>query len=163
MVRHLDGGPFSGLALAGAVGLATAYPGLPFRSILTREGKAAVQRISTQCVDEFTREFAFRRLADLTTVDDPVALPAWQRVLDANRLGTTAPTAPVLPYHAALDELIPVTVARQLAADYCTRNVTVRYLESPVEEHVSYAAAAAPMAVTWLADRFARRPAPSTC
>ncbi|MPZ67140.1 MAG: lipase [Pseudonocardiaceae bacterium] len=163
VVRHLDGGPFSGLALAGAVGLATAYPDLRFRSILTPEGEAAVERISTQCVDEFTRDFAFRRLADLTTVDDPVALPQWQRVLDANRLGTTPPAAPVLLYHAALDELIPVTVARQLAADYCARDVTVRYLESPIDEHVSYAANAAPAAVTWLAERFAGQPASSTC
>lgn len=163
VVRHLDGGPFSGLALAGAVGLATAYPALPFRSILTPQGRAAVERISTQCVDEFTRDFAFRRLAEFTTVDDPVALPAWQRVLDANRLGTTAPALPVLLYHAALDELIPVKVARQLAADYCARDVTVGYLESPVDDHVSYAATAAPAVVSWLADRFAARPAPSTC
>lgn len=163
VVRHLDGGPFSGLALAGAVGLATAYPDLPWRSILTPQGKAAVERISTQCVAEFTREFTFRRLADLTTVDDPVALPQWQQVLDTNRLGTTAPAAPVLLYHAALDELIPVTVARQLATDYCARDATVRYVESPVDDHVTYAATAAPAAVTWLADRFARQPAPNTC
>lgn len=163
VVRHLDGGPFSGLALAGAVGLATAYPDLPFHSILTPQGRAAVERISAQCVDEFTREFAFRRLPEFTTVDDPVALPQWQQVLDANVLGTTAPAAPVLLYHAALDELIPVTVARQLAADYCARDVTVRYLESPVDDHVSYAATAAPAVTSWLVDRFAARPAPNTC
>lgn len=163
VVRHLDGGPFSGLALAGAVGLSTAYPDLPFAEILTAEGRAAVEKISTQCVDEFTRDFAFRTLASFTTVPDPAALPQWQAVLEANRLGDEAPQAPVLLYHAALDELIPVGVARELAADYCAQGVDVSYVESPHDEHVSGAVTGAPLAVAYLGDRFAGRPAPDTC
>lgn len=163
VVDHLDGGPFSGLVLAGAVGLATAYPDLPFQSILTPRGREAMARISTQCVDEFTRDFAFRELSDFTTVADPAGLPAWQQVLADNRLGRVAPPAPVLLYHATFDELIPVAVARRLAADYCARDATVRYVESPVGDHVSYAGTAAPAVVSWLADRFAGRPATSTC
>lgn len=163
VVRHLDGGPFSGLALAGAVGLSTAYPDLPFREILTAEGMAAVERISTQCVDEFTRDYAFRTLASFTTVPDPVALPQWQAVLAANRLGDDPPEVPVLIYHAALDELIPVAVARELAAEYCGQGADVQYIELALDEHVSGAVTGAPLAVAFLADRFAGRPAPNTC
>lgn len=163
VVGHLDGGAFSGLALAGAVGLSTAYPDLPFAEILTAEGRAAVERISTQCVDEFTRDYAFRSLASFTTVPDPVALPEWQAVLAQNRLGDDAPEVPVLLYHAALDELIPVAVARELAAEYCGQGADVEYVEFPLDEHVSGAVSGAPLAVAYLDDRFAGRPAPTTC
>jgi len=163
VARHIDGGPASGLALAGALGLATAYPDLPFESILTEEGRAAVAAIQTQCVAETTSRYAFRTVASYTTEPDPAGLPEWQAVLEINHLGRNAPAVPVLLYHGTADELVPFGQAAELRADYCERDVTLTWRPLPLASHVNGAGVGAPIAVSWLSDRFADRPAPDSC
>lgn len=69
----------------------------------------------------------------------------------------------ILFYHSVLDELAPVAKMQQLAARYCTEGVTVRTVESIAGEHAIYAVLGAPTALSYLADRFAGRPAPDDC
>lgn len=158
LVRYLDGGPLSGFVLGGGIGLARAYPDVPFAEILTPAGAAAVADASTLCVAELVSRYSFRRLADYTTVADPVALPQWQRVLAANRLGATSPTAPVLLYHGTLDEFVPFEIGRQLFRDYCELGVTVDWRPLPLLNHFEGAGAGGPVALPWLAQRFAGVP-----
>ncbi len=84
-------------------------------------------------------------------------------VLSDNALGRVAPRTPVFLFHAHFDQLIPVEVARQLRSDYCAGETAVQYYEDYVTEHIGLDITAAPLAVSYLADRFAGRPAPSNC
>ncbi len=163
MARVHDGGPASGLVLAGAVGLATAYPDTPFQEILTEEGKKAVAEISTQCVEEFSVNYAFRKLDSYTTVDDPMSLPEWQRVLHDIRLGSAAPDAPVMIYHSPTDELVLFDQALQLNGDWCDGGATVQFQPAVLGDHVVGAITGAPLAVDYLAGRFSGSDAPNTC
>ncbi|WP_370961935.1 lipase family protein [Amycolatopsis sp. cg9] len=53
---------------------------------------------------------------------------------------------------------------RALARQYCaTGNGTIKYVQYDALSHVGGAAAWAPAAIGWLADRFAGKPAPSSC
>lgn len=163
MANLHDGGPASGLVLAAAVGLARAYPDAPFQEILTPEGKQMAADISTQCVEEFSANYAFRSLDSYTTVDDPMSLPKWQRVLDDIRLGGTAPAAPAMIYHSPADELVTFDQAIQLNEAWCSRGATVRFQPAVLGEHVIGAVSGAPYAIEFLDGRFAGHDPISTC
>jgi hypothetical protein len=163
VARHVDGGPAAGLVLAGAVGQGAAYPELPLDSMLNDTGKAAAARIANSCTDEIVAEHAYRRAAEYSTIPDPLGEPHFAARLAENRLGGQAPAAPVLLYHGTADELIPLPVAERLFSDYCTLGAGVRWEPMPLLGHVQAAVASPPVVVPWLADRFARRAAPSSC
>ncbi|MFC7614914.1 lipase family protein [Actinokineospora soli] len=62
--RIMDGGPFSGLALAGITGLMREYPEL--EPLLNDTGRAMVARVGDMCVAELAITLAFKRIADHT-------------------------------------------------------------------------------------------------
>ncbi len=163
MAEHLDGSPSSGLLIAGAIGFNAAYPELNLEELLNDTGRALVADLRDECVAQISRKGANRRMAALSTIDDPVHHPPLVARLSDNRPGETAPTAPVRLYHAQFDQLIPIGLARDLFADYCELGTSVQFQTVPAVDHVGGAVAGAPQTIAWLADRFAGRPAPSSC
>lgn len=163
VAARIDGTEFFGLLLAGAVGLDHAYPAMDLPALLNERGRAAYRRIQTMCVAELTRTYAYDRMDDYTTVPDATDLPRVRRVLADNRLGRRTPAGPLHLYQAARDRIVPVEDVRRLVRRWCRAGARVDYHEDPVAGHVTLAASGAPSAVRWLADRFAGRPAPSTC
>ncbi|GAA5129283.1 lipase family protein [Haloechinothrix salitolerans] len=163
MANLHDGGPASGLVLAAAVGLARAYPDAPFEEILTDEGKEMAAEISTQCVEEFSVRYAFRSLSSYTTVDDPMSLPEWQKVLDDIELGNTTPKAPAMIYHSPTDELVTFDQAITLNEAWCAGGGTVQFQPAVVGDHVLGAITGAPLAVDYLGGRFSGQQPPNTC
>lgn len=164
VARQIDGGPFAGILFGAAQGIERAYPEMDVRSVLNAEGRALYEQIEDACVDEITNAGVFKRTKDLTTVDDVLSLPRVQKALARNHLGRGAtPTAPLYVYHAINDELIPIAAVDDLVARYCREGVTVSYHRDPASEHVSLVATGATAALAYLADRFAGRPAPTSC
>lgn len=163
MARLHDGGPASGLVLAGAVGLATAYPDVPFDEILTERGRQAVAEISTMCTEEMSARFAFQRLDGYTTVQDPMSLPEWREVLDDIRLGKVAPEPPVMIYHSPADELVTFDQALRLYGDWCDGGAAVLLQPLVPGEHIVGAVAGAPVAVQYLNGQFSGTPARASC
>lgn len=163
VARQIDGGPFAGLFFAVAIGLDRAYPEMDMESILNDKGKKMVADMGDKCVGEIAAQGAFHRLSEYTTVPDALALPRMQRVLAINHLNQHAPTAPIFDYHAIFDELIPIAGDDAMVATYCEQGVTVQHYRDPASEHSTLAVTGAPLAVKYLADRFAGKPAPSSC
>jgi hypothetical protein len=159
--RQMDGGPFSGLFIAAAVGVSREYPEI--LSVINDAGHAMIERIGDMCVTEESASFAFRRLNEFTTVPDPLAEPVVAGVLAANMLGKVTPTAPVYLYHSVFDELIPFAGVEALRDTYCGGGGKVAFHADYASEHVVLAVTGAPTAVAYLADRFAGRPAPNSC
>ncbi|MFD4428176.1 lipase family protein [Nocardia sp. NPDC058497] len=69
----------------------------------------------------------------------------------------------MLVYHAVADEFAPVDAARALAGKYCAAGIPVQRVEHSFGEHGTEAMVGLPTALTYLADRFAAKPAASTC
>ena len=159
--RQIDGGPASGLVLLASVGIGRAYPEL--LTLLNDEGRQMVDRIGDMCVGEAVSTFPFRRLNEFTHSRDPLSEPVSVEVMETNHLGRMAPRAPVFLYHSVHDELIPFSTARQLWADWCDKGVDVGFHADALSEHSSLAMTGAPLAVGYLASRFAGFPAPSNC
>nr|WP_243859262.1 lipase family protein [Amycolatopsis arida] len=163
VAKFNDGGPAFGLVIGAATGLATAYPDVPFEEILNDRGRALVERVKEACTVELGAAAPFGRLAQFTTVPDPLDDPRWQARLAENRAGQHAPSAPVFLYHGTLDELIPYRVGRDLRDRYCDRGATVRWQPIPLAEHIAGVAAGGPIAMEWLGQRFAGAPVVDSC
>ncbi|MQA85023.1 MAG: hypothetical protein GEV03_10460 [Streptosporangiales bacterium] len=163
VMNAIEGGPFAGLTLAAAIGLAAAYPDLPFESMLNSRGERAAAFARGSCVEAITSRYAFTKITDFTTVEDPLNEPHWRARIAEQALPQRTPDVPVLIYHGTLDELIPFSQAEGLRRDYCARDVAVSWKPIPANEHVEAAATGSPFAVSWLADRFAGRPAGGDC
>lgn len=161
VIEKVDGTAFSGVVFAAVFATAREYPEL--ETLMNETGKATRDRIADMCQAELAVALAGRRLNEFTVSADPLATPVARSVLADNALGNSAPRTPVFLFHAYFDQLIPVGVGRQLKADYCAAGTKVQYYEDYVTEHIALAATAAPLAVSYLADRFAGRPAPSNC
>jgi hypothetical protein len=161
VIEKVDGTVFSGVVFAAVFATAREYPELA--TLMNHTGKAVGERIADMCQAELAVTLAGRRLNEFTVSPDSLADPVARSVLADNALGATAPRTPVFLYHAYFDQLIPVTVGRQLKADYCAAGARVRYHEDYVTDHIGLAGTAAPLAVSYLADRFAGRPAPTNC
>lgn len=156
-----NGGVGGGLILAAAAGHDAAYPALDLDKYLNDRGRAVVNIVKTQCIAIDTIAGLFQTI-DQVTVSNPLYQPDWLSALRADALGTHAPDAPVYLYHGTVDELIPYAVGQQLRTDWCAKGTNVQWQSMPLG-HISGAIAGSPVAMAWLADRFASHPTTPNC
>src|SRR5262249_33580387 len=135
LARFLDGGLFSGFEIAATVSLNTEYPELGLEAVLNARGEQLLTKARGRCVTDLLTPFPFRRLADYTTVPDPLAIPSVSAVLAENRLGAAAPRTPVYDYHANGDEIVPVAQDDAMVAAWCARQATVQQVRHNGGEH----------------------------
>lgn len=129
------------------------------------QGVSAGEQLCIATVDGFGTllgETAFTYFNDYVVGSNPLDTPPWQARLAENRLGQTAPSAPVFQYHATFDEIVPFQQAATLRRTWCDRGADVTWATMPVE-HALGIAFGPPFAVAWLAERFADRPTASNC
>lgn len=160
--RRLNGTLFSGLPALVVAALSHVYPDLDqvITEHVTDEGKAILKSL-----EDMTTAGAVIRMVrkDMgTLVDQPLEQilngPAVQHVFDSIRLGTAAPSIPVLIVQAVHDELISVEVIDELADVYSAGGTEVTYHRDMFSEHLLLHPLSAPMTLRWLRDRFAGRP-----
>ncbi|MFG2651288.1 lipase family protein [Streptomyces sp. NPDC048436] len=162
VARHLDGGPFFGLAVAALIGLEAAYPELNLGSHLNDTGRRLLEENKDDSILGLITAFALKSLAAITTTS-PLEQADWRDRFARSRLGTTAPSVPVLLYHGELDEIIPYGLGTALRDRYCTHGATVQWQSYPVTDHITGVLLGAAPATDWLAARFAGHPPLSTC
>lgn len=160
--KRLNGTTFSGLPAMVVAALSHVYPGLDrvIAEHATAEGKAmlaGVERMTTaQAVIRMFRK----------DMDDLVDLPLQQildtpevrHVFDSIKLGTRAPSIPVLIVQAVHDELISVEIIDELAEAYSAGGTDVTYHRDALCEHLLLHPLSAPMTLRWLRERFADEP-----
>ncbi len=152
----------TGLLISATTGFDAAYPELHLQDMLTPTGQALYADVQHDCVAQIVVKGAPYTAEQLIAVPDLLVGEAVVR-LGENSVGAVAPGFPAFVYHGAADELIPVAQGRGLRADWCALGVPVEYREFPAIEHVGGGVLGGPLAVNWLADRFADKSAPTTC
>jgi Secretory lipase len=146
-----------------AVGFNAVYPSLNLGAELTPAGRAALAQLDTMCQAQALLTYAGKKIQDFTVGGvNPIGQAKWQRVLNANDLGTMKPAVPLLQYHGLLDEVIPWAVETALHAQYCAMGVTTQLNGYP-GDHVLTQILAQTDVVNWIGARLAGRPAPSNC
>lgn len=161
-LANLDGGA-PGLTMAAIAGFDAAYPEIAFRAQLNAAGKERYDRVRKQCTLELVILQGNHKMTEFTALPQPFAYPPLAARLAENRLGGTAPAAPVYLFHTTNDELIPVAIAHGLRDAYCAAGVQVTYTEIPNTDHGNGEQVGAAAAIAWMADRFAGTAAPSAC
>jgi hypothetical protein len=168
VAESLDGSPIGeGLQLYALIGLQEAYPGrFPLDDSLSAAGKATEASLKTQCVVQTLASFPLKKFSDYSTgetIQQFDARPDVAAVYAENNLITRpAPAVPVFQYHAVLDEIVPLGQARTLNHTWCTAGVRTVFTTVP-GDHITGETTGLPSAIAWLTDRFAGRPAPTTC
>jgi len=159
---NIEGSFFSFFIAYGGIGYAAAYPELeldPYLTPLARTNIAALRQSSIFQAAMWGPRFV--RAADLTQ-PNVLELPEWRARLAENRLGLSAPAAPVLLHHARRDQIVSFQQSINLREDWTQRGADVRlYVTRGGVEHISGAVAGTPVALDWIARRLNRRAEPA--
>ena len=167
VAEGLDGSLFVALMFMASLGYDAAYPGLDLDGYLNDRGRELMRKAEDFClvsVDGVTTliDTAFKKISDYTT-SDPLETPQWREALNANKLGGTAPTVPVLQTQAVHDQIIPFEQADALHEEWCAKGANVTWKTYTFAEHATGMLWSLPDAVTFLTDRFAGKPTEGNC
>lgn len=169
VARKIDGKLFAGVYFGATAALARAYPEIDVQSLTNDKGKKALEKAADMCLGQFLTgapdplvAFAYQKMSKLVTVPDLLAVPEVKRVIAENRLGQRTPGAPMYLYQGTLDELMPLADVDALVKTYCSAGVKLSY-KKVVSDHILLAVSGFGNALSFLKDRLADKPAPSTC
>jgi triacylglycerol lipase len=160
--RRLNGTFFSGLPAMVVAALSHVYPDLDrvIAEHATPEGKSMLKSVESMTTAGAVLRLIRKDMNDL--VDWPLerilSTPEVRHVFDSIKLGTTAPSVPVLIVQAVHDELISVQSIDDLHDAYVAGGTDVTYHRDMFSEHMLLHPMSAPMTLRWLRDRFAGRP-----
>jgi acetyl esterase/lipase len=154
----LDGSFFSFFLAYGAIGYAAAYPELELEPYLVAEVAVTIDALrGTNILQAAVRGPRYAHMDELTS-PNVLELPSWRTRLRENRLGTLAPSAPVLLHHARHDQIVAFEHSEQLLEDWRALGVEVDlHVTRGGFDHISGAVAGAPVALDWLEKQLGRR------
>jgi pimeloyl-ACP methyl ester carboxylesterase len=139
----LNGAIGSSFLFDAVIGFHTAYPSLPYSSIINAAGVQAFKTITSpnECLEQELTGYGFQNIDQYTdggaTLAQLIAIPAWSAALNANQLGNIRFSAPLFTYHAFEDEIVPTATEDQLVTDYCNLHMTVQKKLYYAAEHAT--------------------------
>ncbi len=160
--RQLNGTSKAGLPATVIAALMHVYPGLNrvINEHATEAGKAMLRNIETMTTAEAVFRHAGLDMDSLlkSPLQEVLDTPEVQHVFEAIKLGKTAPTPPLLVMQAVHDQIINVGNIDELTDTYIMGGSHVTYHRDILSEHIVLHPLAAPMTLSWLADRFEGKP-----
>ncbi|GAA3711602.1 alpha/beta fold hydrolase [Gordonia hankookensis] len=136
-------GAIDGTTIAGAIGFAingltARYPVVS--KVVSEEtnpsGRAALRKISGQCIGDIILSFAFQNTKNWTRTGEPLGsvinrYPEVEKVVAEQRIGHLKPNAPVFLEGGLNDDVIPYGQVSQLAQDWRAQGADVRFVTNP--------------------------------
>lgn len=163
--RKLDGSLYSAFELYAIVGLFQGYHVDP-AAFLNARGLAVLPKVEQSCTQKLA-DLAFVRTSTLTKdgrpMHDSFAEEPLRSILTDNRIGNRKPSSPVLLTHSMADDVIPFSVGKQLAKDWCAKDATVWFQPLVTPTHVGGALPTATYAGTFFEARFRGDKATGNC
>lgn len=161
---RLNGTRYAGLPAMFVAGLRHVYPELDrlirvhvdpkgldiLESLETLSTVAAIWQLSGYDFDDYLD----------VPLADFLALPEVTAVFEEIQLGRTTPTAPILAVQSVHDQVIAVDDVDGQMRRYLGAGAQVTYRRDRLSEHLLLHPLSAPLALNWLADRFAHLPLP---
>lgn len=160
--RRLNSSLFSGLPALVVAALAHIYPDLDrvIKEHTSDEGRNMLCQLETMTTAGAVFRMAKKDMGDYLDrpLADILAMPEVQHVFESIKLGSAAPTPPVLIIQAVHDYLIDVHDIDEVVDAYSNGGANVTYHRDTFSEHITLHPLSAPMALRWLQDRFTGRP-----
>lgn len=142
----------------------TYYSGLPITGVVSQAGQDASQRLVSECIKQSGLEGLIREKAGQQYFEtDPLTVGPW---VEAAKDQTPAPLPADMPAFIAqgtADQVVLPWPNAIVQEAWCAAGSTLSVLWMGGITHQAAATTSGPMAVAWIADRFAGRPAPRTC
>lgn len=134
------------------------HPSLDYADYLSGRPLAAMDELDTSCIPEAFTQAPVSAFAP----SSPAALDRVQQWLQELALPQRRAAGPLFVAAGGNDDVVPVELVDEGVAEACELGDVVTYRRYPGAGHPALPAAADD-ALGWIADRFAGRPAPSTC
>jgi pimeloyl-ACP methyl ester carboxylesterase len=154
--------PFFGYIFMAAAGFHAAYPDIDLSAVLTPDGLAAVEKAGDSCSGDIIPAYRGKDAA-LYLKADPGTTEPFASLLEDNSPGVRATSVPIFMYHGEADEQIPVVASKLVLDRYCKNGTTAYRTTWPGATHTSVIPLALPAIESYLSDRLAGKPAPSSC
>ena len=116
----------------------------------------------TSRLDLFIDSMAMRFIKAPFLNSDPVKTAPWGEFIARNTPVRRPPNAPLLIAQGRDDRLILPAITRDFAKALCENGGVVQVIEMKAD-HLSIAELSATTVIDWIVDRFAEKPAPTTC
>ena len=164
LLRNADGGVIGGLVPAGLIGLDAAYPELHLDAILTPYGRRVVADARyNKCLFEMAATYPGLRLDSIIEGTPLLRRRDWLARFRDDRSAQAVPDMPALVYHGRLDNVVPYRQGRRVFADWCAHGGQIELRTVHAGEHFLGFGRGGPVAMDWMAERFAGEPAGSDC
>jgi acetyl esterase/lipase len=142
--------------------------GASMDAVVTPEAIPIINRLANLCIERFfdilTRRGPTRALdRSFLKVKSFADKEPWRSLLAQNTPGLLPRNVPVFLAQGTADKLVRPQVTLNYAAKLCRSGNSVQLYLMPGEGHAFAARRSASVAVKWISDRFAGRPAPSNC
>lgn len=161
--QSINHGPFAGLAAAGLLGMAIAFP--EFEAALTKqlipETRAQFYQAGTNCFYGDVVLFAGQNMSSyFYDGDNIITEPTIARYFRSNaQMGLHGvPSMPLFVYKAVADEISPIADTDALVDQFCNDGVSITYIRDYAGEHFQQAATSFPDVINFLRARFAGVP-----
>jgi acetyl esterase/lipase len=151
----------AGFEVAAAAGLAASHPALKLSDVLNADALARVGVLETACIAEVVVTFAV--LAGGALVPGGIDRPEWQAAVVANEAGAHRSVPPVLVLQGQDDTLVRPGVADQYQQAACASGSSVEVRRYAGADHGGVLSAGRSDALSWTADRLARKPVGKAC
>lgn len=165
LVENLDGGLYSMFAGYTVSGLAAGYD-IDTDPLLNDAGEDYLEQVRDSCTINLP-EHAFRSFSTMTTegstARELLEQGPFREVTAEQRIGERRPEAPVLVYHSLLDDIVPYSIGRTLASDWCDLGARVQLKTDVTPTHVGSYLASTPTVNSFLDTVFAGQAPPSSC
>jgi len=157
--HSINNGPFAGLAAAGLIGMALAFP--DFNTALQKQLKpsraAQFNNVANNCFYGDVVLYAGQNMSNYFYDGEGIVTePTIARYFQTNALmgqhGT--PSMPLFVYKSQNDEISPVADTDALVNQFCNAGVSITYVRDAVGEHFTEAASSFPDVINYLTDRF---------
>jgi pimeloyl-ACP methyl ester carboxylesterase len=161
IVPAVVGTPVQGYLVMAVSGLAALDPTVHLDHVLAQAALDRIGVLETGCFDEVMAAYG-----DLTADELLVGGRLSDALLAkfaANNPGQEAPDSPVLLVQGLTDDTVPADVTRSLEGQLCTFGQSVQLAEYPGLGHIDLLPAVQDDVIDYIAARFKRDPAPSSC
>lgn len=138
------------------------YPDLSLDSVLTGAGKLQIGVLNKTCISGALLSYMLLPAPKYIKAEG-IKQASWPKLLAQNTPGDVKLSAPILVFQGETDPLILPAYTQTFVQHLCTAGNVVALNLYPGKGHNDVVDPSMPDTITWMADRLAGKPAPSTC
>ncbi|MEI6259881.1 MAG: alpha/beta fold hydrolase [Deltaproteobacteria bacterium] len=145
--------------------MTTTFPELKLSDVLTPLGIEYIKEASKhQCNKQMGQSLDYiQAWKGSATRSDPQNQEAWLKRIEQMALGFVPAKAPIAIYQGDDDPIIFPAASEAYVKTACASGTTISYTHYPDTDHLRVPGRAQADFLGWIADRFADKPAPSSC